>query len=76
MKPVKDEPKIIVELRPDQLASLIDALGLASECEQEDAECLNSMDRVNAQCVADTVARRDKYAKLAAWLQHVQEEAE
>ena len=38
MKPVKDEPKIIVELRPDQLASLIDALGLASECEQEEAE--------------------------------------
>jgi len=73
VKPVKDEPKIIVELRPDQLASLIDA---ASECEQEDAECLNSMDRVNAQCVADTVARQDKYAKLAAWLQHVQEEAE
>jgi hypothetical protein len=76
VKPVKDEPKIIVELRPDQLASLIDALGLASECEQEDAECLNSMDRVNAQCVADTVARQDKYAKLAAWMQHVQEEAE
>jgi hypothetical protein len=39
VKPVKDEPKIIVELRPDQLASLIDALGLASECEQEDAGC-------------------------------------
>lgn len=53
MKPVKDEPKIIVELRPDQLASL-----------------------VNAQCVADTVARQDKYAKLAAWMQHVQEESE
>ncbi len=51
------EPKITVELRPDQLDSLIDALMLASACEQEDAECLNSMERVNAQCVADTVAR-------------------
>lgn len=70
------ETKITVELRPDQLDSLIDALMLASNCEQEDAECLNSMERVNAQCVADTVARQDNYAKLAAWLQHVQEEAE
>lgn len=70
------EPKITVELRPDQLDSLIDALMLASACEQEDAECLNSMEHVNAQCVADTVARQDNYAKLAAWLQHVQEENE
>lgn len=69
-----DEQKIIVELRPDQLASLIDALGLASECEQEDAEYLNSMERVDTQRVADTVARQDKYAKLTAWMRHVQEE--
>lgn len=69
-----DEQKIIVELRPDQLASLIDALGLASECEQEDAECLNSMERVDTQRVADTVARQDKYTKLAAWMRHVKEE--
>ena len=34
------------------------------------------MERVNAQCVADTIARQDNYAKLAAWLQHVQEENE
>jgi hypothetical protein len=70
------DDRIEIRLRPDQLDSLIDALMLASTCEQEDAECLSSMERVNAQCVADTVARQDNYAKLAAWLQHVQEEAE
>lgn len=70
------DDRIEIRLRPDQLDSLIDALMLASTCEQEDAECLNSMGRVNAQCVADTVARQDNYAKLAAWLQHVQEENE
>ena len=70
------DDRIEIRIRPDQLDSLIDALMLASSCEQEDAECLNSMERVNAQCVADTVARQDNYAKLAAWLQHVQEENE
>lgn len=70
------DDRIEIRLRPDQLDSLIDALMLASTCEQEDAECLNSMERVNAQCVADTVARQENYAKLAAWLQHVQEEIE
>lgn len=70
------DDRIEIRLRPDQLDSLIDALMLASNCEQEDAECLNSIERVNAQCVADTVARQDNYAKLAAWLQHVQEENE
>lgn len=70
------DDRIEIRLRPDQLDSLIDALMLASNCEQEDAECLSSMERVNAQCVADTVARQDDYAKLAAWLQHVQEENE
>ena len=70
------DDRIEIRLRPDQLDSLIDALMLAANCEQGDAECLNSMERVNAQCVADTVARQDNYAKLAAWLQHVQEENE
>lgn len=70
------DDRIEIRIRPDQLDSLIDALMLASTCEQEDAECLSSMERVNAQCVADTVARQDNYAKLAAWLQHVQEENE
>lgn len=70
------DDRIEIRLRPDQLDSLIDALMLAANCEQEDAECLNSMERVNAQCVADTVARQDNYAKLAAWLQHVQKENE
>lgn len=70
------DERIELRLRPNQLDDIVDALMLASTCEQEDAECLNSMERVNAQCVADTVARQDNYAKLAAWLQHVQEENE
>lgn len=70
------DERITVRFRPEQLDCVIDALMLASSCEQEDAEILSSMDRVNSQCVADTVARQDNYARLAAWLQHVQEEAE
>lgn len=42
------DDRIEIRLRPDQLDSLIDALMLASSCEQEDAECLSSMERVNA----------------------------
>lgn len=70
------DERIAVHFRPEQLDCVIDALMLASHCEREDAELLNSMDRVNAQCVADAVARQDNYARLAAWLQHVQEEQE
>lgn len=69
------EERITVRFRPEQLDSVIDALMLASNCEQEDAKILNDMERVSAQCVADTVARQDNYARLAAWLQHVQEES-
>lgn len=69
------EERITVRFRPEQLDSVIDALMLASSCEQEDARILSDMERVSAQCVADTVARQDNYARLAAWLQHVQEEA-
>lgn len=70
------DERISVSFWPEQLDSVIDALVLASTCEREDAELLSSMERVNRQCVEDTVARQDNYARLAAWLQHVQEEAE
>lgn len=47
MKPVKDEPKIPVELRPDQLADIIDAvLAFADDC-ANDREILQSMPRVD-----------------------------
>ena len=49
MKPVKDEPKIIVELRPDQLADIIDAvLAFADDC-ANDREILQSMPRVQEE---------------------------
>lgn len=70
------ERKITVEFRPEQLADVIDGLQTASNCEREDAEILGSMDRVDRQSVADTVARQDTYARLSAWLQHELEEAE
>lgn len=69
------ERKITVDFRPDQLADVIDGLQLASNCEQEDAEILGSMDRVDHRSVADTVERQDTYARLSAWLRHVLDEA-
>ena len=65
-----DEPKIPVELRPDQLADIIDAvLAFADDC-ANDREILQSMPRVDRDTVEDPLQT------LAAWLQHVQEEAE
>lgn len=76
MKPVKDEPKIIVELRPDQLADIIDAvLAFADDC-ANDREILQSMPRVDRDTVEDLLQRESALQTLAAWLQHVQEEAE
>ena len=76
MKPVKDEPKIPVELRPDQLDDIVAALlAYADDC-ANDREILQSMERVDQDTVNDLVLRETKLNKLAAWLQHVQEEAE
>lgn len=75
MKPVKDEPKIPVELRPDQLADIIDAvLAFADDC-ANDREILQSMPRVDRDTVEDLLQRESALQTLAAWLQHVQEEA-
>ena len=76
VKPVKDEPKIPVELRPDQLADIIDAvLAFADDC-ANDREILQSMPRVDRDTVEDLLQRESALQTLAAWLQHVQEEAE
>ena len=62
------EQKIPVELRPDQLADIIDAvLAFADDC-ANDREILQSMPRVDR--------RESALQTLAACLQHVQEEAE
>ena len=70
-----DEPKITVELRPDQLADIIDAvLAFADDC-ANDREILQSMPRVDRDTVEDLLQRETALQTLAAWLQHVQEEA-
>ena len=74
--PVMDEPKITVKLRPDQLADIIDAvLAFADDC-ANDREILQSMPRVDRDTVEDLLQRESALQTLAAWLQHVQEEAE
>ena len=71
-----DERKITVEIRPDQLADIIDAvLAFADDC-ANDREILQSMPRVDRETVEDLLQRETELQKLAEWLQHVQEEAE
>ena len=67
-----DERKITVELRPDQLADIIDAVMAFAD----DWEILQSMPRVDRDTVEDLLQRESALQTLAAWLQHVQEEAE
>ena len=67
-----DEQKITVELRPDQLSDIIDAVLAFAD----DREILQSMPRVDRDTVEDLLQRETALQTLAAWLQHVQEEAE
>lgn len=66
MKPVKDEPKIPVELRPDQLADIIDAvLAFADDC-ANDREILQSMPRATGTrsktcCSASRRCKRSRH---------------
>ena len=65
-----------VELRPDQLDDIVDAvLAFADDC-ANDREILQSMPRVDRDTVEDLLRRETALQTLAAWLQHVQEEAE
>ena len=71
-----DGGKITVELRPDQLGDIVDAvLAYADDC-ANDRELLQSMPRVDRDTVEDLLRRESALQKLATWLQHVQEEAE
>ena len=71
-----DYDKIEIRLRPDQLDDIIDALlAYADDC-AEDRAILQSMERVDQDTVNDLVLRETQINKLAAWLQHVQEENE
>ena len=73
---MRDEEKITVELRPEQLDDIIDAvLAFADDC-ANDREILQSMPRVDRDTVEDLLRRASALQKLAAWLQRVQAEAE
>ena len=70
------DDRIELRLRPDQLDDIIDALiAYADDC-ANDRELLQSMPRVNRDTIDDLTLRETKLLKLAAWLQHVQEENE
>lgn len=70
------DERIELRLRPEQLADIIDAvLAFADDC-ANDREILQSMPRVDRDTVEDLLQRETALQKLAAWLQHVQEEAE
>ena len=71
-----DEAKITVELRPDQLDDIVDAvLAYADDC-ANDRELLQSMPRVDRDTVDDLLRRETALQTLASFLQHVQEESE
>lgn len=67
--------KIPVELTPEQLADLIDAATRAAEQDQEDAEMLSSQPRIDRETVGMLLETRKRLLTLAAWMQHLWEEA-
>ncbi len=71
-----DGAKITVELRPDQLDDIVDAvLAYADDC-ANDREILQSMPRVDRDTVSELLRRESALQTLASFLQHVQEESE
>ena len=70
------EGKIPVELTPEQMEDLIDAATRAAEQDQEDAEILSSQPRIDRETVGMLLETRKRLLTLAAWMQHLWEEAE
>lgn len=68
--------KIPVELTPEQMADLIDAATRAAEQDQEDAEILSSQPHIDREIVELVLETRKRLLTLAAWMQHLWEEAE
>lgn len=64
-----------MELTPEQLADLIDATTRAAEQDQEDAEILSSQPRIDRETVWELLETRKRLLTLAAWMQHLWEEA-
>lgn len=67
--------KIAVELTPEQIEDLIDAAKRAAEQDQEDAEILSSQPRIDRETVGMLLETRKRLLTLAAWMQHLLEEA-
>ena len=67
--------KIPVELTPEQMADLIDAATRAAEQDQEDAEILSSQPHIDREIVGMVLEARKRLLTLAAWMQHLWEEA-
>lgn len=68
--------KIPVELTPEQMEDLIDAATRAAEQDQEDAEILSSQPHIDREIVGLVLETRKRLLTLAAWMQHLWEEAE
>lgn len=68
--------KIPVELTPEQMEDLIDAVTRAAEQDQEDAEILSSQPHIDREIVELVLETRKRLLTLAAWMQHLWEEAE
>lgn len=68
--------KIPVELTPEQMEDLIDAATRAAEQDQEDAEILSSKPHIDREIVGMVLETRKRLLTLAAWMQHLWEEAE
>jgi hypothetical protein len=67
--------KIPVELTPEQMEDLIDAATRAAEQDQEDAEILSSKPHIDREIVGMVLETRKRLLTLAAWMQHLWEEA-
>lgn len=67
--------KIPVELTPEQMEDLIDAATRAAEQDQEDAEILSSQPHIDWDTVGTLLETRKRLLTLAAWMQHLWEEA-
>lgn len=68
--------KISVEFRPEQLGDVIEAVVRAAEQDAEDIEILASMPRPDREIIEGLAGSRKRLSTIAAWLQHVREEAE
>lgn len=70
------ELELFPEFRPEQLGEVIEAVVRAAEQDAEDIEILASMAHPDREIIEELAESRKRLSTLAAWLQHVMEEAE